>query len=177
MIKGNKIIDLIRGEYTGRWPQRYKRTDNGKKPIIRPSGFNSAQVFDHALDPKKNVKKFETFSGEVVNVLVPSEDIYNFTEFDDSPWAQLTGESSDKIREKNKKIEELKDRIEILESELEKHTDGSIEQQKYNNGSSGSSTDLRCFDCGKINSRSQWENNGGRCPWCEQSRIDNAEVV
>lgn len=179
-IKGNKIIDLITGDYNGRWPQRYKTTENGKKPIIRPSGFNSAQVFPHPLKPEKHVREVTTEDGRTIHVLVPDSDIYNFNKkkLEKTPWFKLSSEREDELSEKDKKIERLKDRIAEKEDEIERLSDEDAKSKHgSNNGSNRSGQRLSCFECNKVHRRSEWEQNGGMCPWCEQSSINEAEVI
>lgn len=184
MIKGPKIIDLIRGEYHGRWPQEYKSTPNGKKPIIRKSGkvLGGMDVFDHGLNPDRNVREVTSFNGKTFYVLLPTNDIHNFNQemFNNTPWAQLAGDSSEKLAEKNRKIEELKDEIKKLEEELEEHEERGVEQDKYSGRSSGSGSvqgDLECSSCARIHDSAMWENNGGYCPHCNQTHMNEARQV
>lgn len=177
-IKGNKIIDLITGDYTGRWPQEYKTTENGKKPLIRPSGWNSMQVFPVPLDPEENVEKFTTDDGETVHVLVPDSNIYNFNErrLKNTPWFKLDEEREASLADKDAKIEELKDEKAELQDELDELKD-SDKSSKSDSGTGSNSARLRCMSCDRVNSVSEWDNSDGMCPWCQNSSKQEAMRV
>lgn len=181
MIKGNKVFDLITGDYTGRWPQEYKPSESsdGKKPIIRPSGFNSAQVFPFPLKTEKHVKQVTTFNGSTVHVLIPDGDIYNFTEkqLSNTVFRQLTGEREEVLSEKDRRIEELKDEKAELQAELNRLKDEDIEQDKYSGTGGSGGSRLSCPNCGRVNTESEWDQNGGMCPWCEQVPVQEAQRV
>lgn len=182
MIKGNKIVDLITGDYTGRWPNEFKNTDKKdlKKPIIRRSGtVKGMSAFPIPLDPEENVKTVTTFNGKTVDLLVPSSALYNFDDekLSSTVYRQIADDQAEKLKEKNDRIQELEDEITMLRDELDKEDSSSVESKKYNSSSSGGGQQLMCNSCGKVNPRSKWEESNGLCPWCSETRVESAEVV
>lgn len=178
MIKGNKIYDLITGDYTGRWPQKFKPGKNGgSKPIIRPSGWNKAQVFPYELDKKKNVKEVETESGEIVNVLIPTSDIYNFDQSDveDTPFGQIMDVIEKEFESNVDMVDKLKDEIAELEDELDEYRDDD-KKEKFDSKSSGSGSSdrLKCTECGRVSDLVDWKANQRFCPHCNAVSIQQA---
>jgi len=181
MIKGNKVLDLITGDYTGRWPQEFKPGKNGgSKPIIRPSGNSRMQVFPYEIDDDVNVRKFTSESGEVINVLVPTTDIYNFDadDVEESPWGQLVDEVQSDVSHKDQKIESLKQKNAELEAKLERLEDEDTKKKTEDTSrSTGQGRQYSCQECGRVNSESSWEDNNRMCPHCQQGVLEQARVM
>lgn len=181
MIKGNKVLDLITGDYTGRWPNEFKPTDKGdlKKPIIRKSGdLKGLSVFPVPLNPDKNVKRVTSFNGKSIDLLVPSSDLYNFSDerLQRTILNQVNDDLSGRLQEKNNRIKELEDKVTRLQDELDKEDSSSVESSKYNK-SGGGVDRLRCTSCGQVHRRSEWEESDGLCPFCRETRVESAEVI
>jgi hypothetical protein len=182
-IKGNKVVDLITGDFHGRWPNEFKNSSHGslKKPIIRKSGnFRGMETFPIPLDPEENVKTVTSMNGTTFDILVPSTDMHNFDsqKIKETIYGKIAEKKSEKLEEKNERIEELENKVALLRDELDKDDTSSIEEDKYSSSRRSGTTDLRCSSCGNVNSRSDWqERGGGMCPWCGETHIDSAEVV
>lgn len=173
--KGPKVLDFFFGDYRGRYAQIDKNTDQGRKPVIRPTNSVRTKVFPYPLEEKNIIRH------NGMMVLVPTPDVEGLTEkeYEKTIFARIE-------RTQDEELANLKEKRISLKKERNKwknkYYDEIEEEPESDKGNSrGSVSRYQCTYCSEVSSKSNWKsddhNNEDKCPECGEGSFDNAEEV
>jgi len=176
--KGPRVIDAITGKYHGRYAKKDKTKDERKQPLIRRIGkLKKLETYPYWLT-KDNYKWVDTMNGNRQLWLVPTSNMYSFTDeqFSETIWAQLQEQNTEREKRLEEKLQDKQDKINKLKKEKRELQEEEEEKQKGQQQSSKTSR-RKCDSCGETSTEKQWRENNDFCPECDSDVLGNAEKV
>lgn len=171
--KEDFVIDLITGDFHGAWTGDMEIGSSGRKPVIRKQADNllesilpflaEEESYQYELDPQKNVLTIQTFSGNQIKILKPTEDIKGI-DIQQTLWHKIKDEANKELKEKRRKVKDLKREKKKMQKKINELQEEKAEQDKESN--SRQTKKKSCPKCGQSFAPQKWTSRNGVCPNC-----------
>jgi len=188
MAKEGFVVDKFHGEYFGGLVKMKDSDDypGRVKPVVKllnthPTDLlkrSKKKEFPYALDPEKNVRRIEGKGDFPIIILEPTGDIPDLTQnqYENTIGYQENESEKDEAEKWREKYEDTEKELESVRKEKdrllkEKERREEREQASKTSGSSG----VTCTNCDSTNPQSNWEDNNGYCPSCDDVTLDEVK--